>query len=247
MTLNGKNQKEADSTYAWNKRKGFSKAPFMGALFHQFFPNECPRCHRETQPQFILCGRCLIELMGVGPSSDHQEGLGRIDQLWYYGPYHSILGDLIRKLKYQSLLSLERVLAWCLVQVYQQLGPRGIFVVPVPPHPAAVRMRGFSHTVLLLKAAKQLGLPHIQILPLLRHRAVPYRPQASLKDLEERKTHVMSSFEAVGGKSFPEHIVLFDDVCTSGATLEAAAFALQTHVQTIDAVVLAQTMPQNQQ
>ncbi len=247
MTLNGKNQKEADSTYAWNQRRGFSKAPFMGALFHQFFPNECPRCKRETQPQFILCGRCVIELMGVGPSLDRQEGPGRIDRLWHYGPYHSILGDLIRKLKYQSMLSLERVLAWCLVQVYQQLGTRGIFVVPVPPHPAAVRMRGFSHTFLLVKAAKRLGLPHMQILPLLRHRTVPYRPQASLKDLKERKTHVMSSFEAARGKSFPEHIVLFDDVYTSGATLEAAAVALQNHVQTIDAVVLACTAAHQQQ
>ena len=51
-------------------------------------------------------------------------------------------------------------------------------------------------------------------------------PQAAVASIEERRTNVADAFKAL--HSFQgENVLLIDDVCTTGATLEACALALR--------------------
>ena len=51
-------------------------------------------------------------------------------------------------------------------------------------------------------------------------------PQAAASTIEERRTNVADSFEAVHS-IHGAGVLLIDDVCTTGATIEACAIALR--------------------
>jgi predicted amidophosphoribosyltransferase len=94
-------------------------------------------------------------------------------------------------------------------------------VVPVPPSPAAVARRGFDHTA---RIAAELGL----LLGVPAYDALACRPRRDQRRLSRRKrlTNAAGSITALPGVAPPQHLLLIDDVFTTGATLDAAARAL---------------------
>jgi predicted amidophosphoribosyltransferase len=107
----------------------------------------------------------------------------------------------------------------------------------VPPDPERSRKRGHHPAARL---AEELGfrwsLP-VEAL-LVRSRTVP--PQRGLS-LDERRRNVRGAFGAAGDA--PRHLVLVDDVYTSGATANAAASALRAAgARRVEVVTLARAV-----
>ncbi len=102
------------------------------------------------------------------------------------------------------------------------LGP-GDVLVPVPASPAAVRRRGFDHSV---DIARALG----RISGVCVTRALTSRPAADQRALtrDQRFANREGAFRVRPGAQVPEHAVLVDDVLTTGATLDAAASVLRS-------------------
>ncbi|MGE3513376.1 MAG: ComF family protein [Vicinamibacterales bacterium] len=94
-------------------------------------------------------------------------------------------------------------------------------VVPVPLHRARRRQRGFNQAHDL---ARQLGLPTLRALRRIR----ATDPQADLP-AEARRINVQGAF--VCNRTWTDWrgatLVLVDDVCTTGSTLDACARALR--------------------
>jgi len=96
-------------------------------------------------------------------------------------------------------------------------------VVPVPLHAARLRERGYNQAALLAhEMARRVGLT-VDERVLLRQRATA--PQVEL-DAEQRKENVQQAFRCSGNGLKGRRVLLIDDVCTTGATLEACAIAL---------------------
>ncbi|MBE0480641.1 MAG: ComF family protein [Dehalococcoidia bacterium] len=97
-------------------------------------------------------------------------------------------------------------------------------IVPVPLHPRRMRQRGYNQAALLAReAAKATGLPVME--DLLR-RVKDTAAQARSASAAERRRNVRNAFECprqLDGDS----ILLIDDVCTTGATLDSCASALK--------------------
>jgi predicted amidophosphoribosyltransferase len=92
----------------------------------------------------------------------------------------------------------------------------------VPLHPARQRERGFNQAEKVAHAlALGMGLPLIQGLARLRHT----RAQVGLTEVVRRQ-NVDGAFGWRAGVAPPAGLALVDDVCTTGATLEAAAEAI---------------------
>jgi predicted amidophosphoribosyltransferase len=97
----------------------------------------------------------------------------------------------------------------------------GVAIVPVPPHPARLRKRGYDPAGLLARAlARRTGLP---LAPVLRRGATPSRQLGASRD--ERLRAGRLEFTPRGPA--PQTAILVDDVHTTGATLSACASALR--------------------
>jgi ComF family protein len=97
-------------------------------------------------------------------------------------------------------------------------------IVPVPLHPDREAERGYNQAGLLARAlAEQVGLP-IREDGLMRVRATS--PQVTL-NAKERQSNVAGAFRVGKGHIAGKRVLLIDDVCTTGATIEACAQALK--------------------
>lgn len=97
-------------------------------------------------------------------------------------------------------------------------------VVPVPLHPRRLRERGYNQSALLaVYLGECTGLP---VLTESLHRIRHTRSQARL-DARQRKQNVAGAFACLGDAVRGRSVLLVDDVCTTGATLEACSVALK--------------------
>jgi len=143
---------------------------------------------------------------------------------------------LLPRLKFHRDLAAGRLLAQAMTERCAGL-PRPDAVVPVPLHRARLRRRGFDQAFeLAAPLARALQMP-------LLDRALQRRRTTSaqsLLDATARQRNLRGAFEVTPPQSLPAHVVLVDDVMTTGATLHAAARALLgAGVQRVDAWICA--------
>jgi ComF family protein len=101
----------------------------------------------------------------------------------------------------------------------------GEVLVPIPLHPRRLRERGYNQSSLL---ARELGkLIALPVIDTGLYRLKDSLPQARTTTVEERRRNVTNAFVCRDEKLSGRSIILIDDVCTSGATLEACAKALK--------------------
>ncbi|HSM57314.1 MAG TPA: phosphoribosyltransferase family protein [Candidatus Sulfomarinibacteraceae bacterium] len=131
--------------------------------------------------------------------------------------------DAIHALKYEGMFGVTPALAALMVERWPAWVTPVDLVVPIPLHPERKRERGYNQAALLAEQlCQRLALPVDRgILRRIRHT----RPQIGL-DREQRKENVAGAFVALSEGVADLNILLIDDVCTTGATLSAAATAL---------------------
>jgi ComF family protein len=174
----------------------------------------CPVCALPT-PEGQLCGQCLR-------SPPH------FDATRAAFLYAHPVREMILALKFGAAFAVEDVLARSLLKVAGDLAADCI--VPMPLHRTRVAERGFNQSLeLAKKAGYALG---IRVLPRLVERDVNTAHQAGLP-IKQRRKNLRGAFrcvESVAGL----HVLVVDDVITSGATLNELARTLKlagaTHV-----------------
>jgi ComF family protein len=151
-----------------------------------------------------------------------------------YGPYQDRMKAAIHALKYDRLHAAARNLGRMLARAIVQLAPEApaeMLVVPVPLHRSKYAERGFNQArSLAVHALAALGKSHpawrltLAATTLLRQRAT--ESQAGLtwrqRRLNLRGAFLVSDPAAV----IMKHVLLIDDIFTTGATARAAAQAL---------------------
>lgn len=95
----------------------------------------------------------------------------------------------------------------------------------MPLHTVRLRERGYNHSALLASdLSKILGLP-VDCTSLVRRKNAA--PQARTTSVEQRRENVAGAFAVRGRALKGKTVLLVDDVCTSGATLDSCAIALK--------------------
>lgn len=99
------------------------------------------------------------------------------------------------------------------------------YLIPVPLHPGRLRKRGYNQSELLARQLSHLvGIPAVEN---ALFRVVDNEPQTRTLSAEERRRNVDNIFHCNYENVKGRDIIIVDDVCTSGATLESCARALK--------------------
>ena len=227
-------------------------APFVDLLA----PSRCPACDTQGLTLPGLCPACAEGLVPLGPSCPTcarpvegprsltcracRHAAPRFDRLvapWRYG---GPVAEAMCRFKYggpdgRGRPELATALAALLVPALPAL--TADLCVPVPADPVRLLRRGFSPP---LELARALGVARPgRLVPRLLARR-PRPEQASL-DAEARRRNVWGMFRVprpadVDGR----HILVLDDVATTGATArEAAATLMNAGAARVTVLVLA--------
>ena len=204
------------------------------------YPRECTLCGRLLTDRSILCPTCLHALPGPAshgcrvcgeplddlsldlclPCGTRERGFEALHAL---GPYEGGWDRLVHAFKFDREPAVGRWLGERMADAVAGSEDVGAFeaVTYVPMTWHERRARTFNQAAILAQTvSRRLGLPLCKLLIKTRRT----RPQSRLSAYE-RRSNVQDAFRAHtlrGGR-----ILLVDDVCTTGATVEACAVALR--------------------
>lgn len=197
-----------------------------GKLLDVVFTPRCAGCGREGG---YLCGRCLAAARALDlpyrPSNAPGPNACLVPSVALNGvlacfAMEGAIREAVHDLKYRGVLVLAPVMARHLARRARSSGIAFDAIMPVPLHPKRLRERGYNQAhVLAAETAKDLGLP-LRTDALRRIRHSP--PLANTEGLDDRRSAVRNAF-AASGRVDGLRVLLIDDVCTTGATLDACA------------------------
>jgi ComF family protein len=196
----------------------------------------CAACHAGLPWQGPACTRCALPLPTTGVCGHCLQQTSPLDAVHAAFDYAFPLDRLLPRLKFHADFACGRVLAQCMTERFAVL-PRPAAIVPLPLHRARLRRRGYDQALELARPlAKALGLP---LRGDVLHRCKATSAQSRL-DADARQHNLRGAFAVNPAAVLPAHLVLIDDVMTTGATLHAAARALRdAGVARVDAWVCA--------
>lgn len=226
----------------------------LKCLGQVIYPHYCNSCGLLDHRHVGICEQCLLDLPRCGnvcevcglPLASKQHNLicGQcqikapfydriIAPFWYQAP----LNQLILQFKYHQRWQNADLLIKLFCMSGVALASDTV-ILPMPSHPARVRERGCNPVFELLRIlARKLNMS-CDLNFLVRTKNTEL--QADKSD-SERRRNIKNAFSIVKEKKYKK-IILFDDVVTTGATVNEASKCLRkSGVENIEVWTIART------
>lgn len=187
----------------------------------------CAKC-RASLPRIVppICRRCGAPLRTGELCARCQEATLDLDGIRSVFRFEGLAREAVHSLKYRHFKALAGPLGDLLADYLVANPLPAEVIMPVPLHPGRLRERGYNQSALVAKElSKRTGITFTEG-ALLKTKYTP--PQARSADATERRHNVRGAFVYKGASLSGKRVLLVDDVCTTGATLEACAAPLKT-------------------
>lgn len=200
------------------------------------YPRVCAACgHTLVEGEETICSKCVYTFPKTGYEMNADNPLvqmfyGRIDfhavAACYFFSKKGKVQHVIHQLKYKGNadagLFLGREMGKILKEspLYSDVD----YIFPVPLHPKKERKRGYNQAELIARGAAEVMEAKVDKTHLVR---MVNTATQTRKSREERWLNVKDIFEVHGSADLVgKHVLVVDDVITTGATLEACGHAL---------------------
>jgi len=213
----------------------------FSVLLDLIYPPKCPFCRRVLDRKAEgVCPLCEEKLPHTGTERAKrlENGMLTLSPLRYEGAVRKA----IHRYKFGGLavyaVPFGKRMARCL---REERDPAHFLVTWVPLSEKRLKQRGYDQARLLAEELmKELGLDPPQ--PLLR-KIRNTRAQSSLTEEKDRRANVKGAYEVIDSSLVRDaHILLVDDVVTTGATLTACAAELRkAGAAEVSAITLARS------
>lgn len=205
-------------------------------LIGLLYPRLCPACEENTLPrESLICLPCYCEL----PYAEHylEKENAFTERFWGRVPLesgaallHFVKGGRVQALMHQLKYGGNQEIGLRLgMMLGEKLQTATVFstvdvVIPVPLHPRRQRQRGYNQSACIAAGIAQ-GMGTAYSEQYLRR--VAYTTTQTKKSRMSRFDNVSTAFQVRKASALEgKHILLVDDVLTTGATLEAVALPL---------------------
>lgn len=200
---------------------------------HLIAPSLCPACDSPLAPaegRYCLACRASLEpapfprdiFTEIAANFSRDElALSAVGSLYTFN-VHGPVQKLIHAVKYKGCYELGAELGSDLGRALMMFSEfEGVdLIVPVPLHRARLRERGYNQAEAIARGlARTLRGSHVAIALVRAHHTIS---QTAL-DAGQRRRNVGDVFRAVESTVRERIVLLCDDVCTTGATLNACA------------------------
>ncbi|MHB1277135.1 MAG: ComF family protein [Bacteroidia bacterium] len=209
---------------------------YLHDFFHLFFPALCEACSSALYTgEELVCLRCRAQLprTGFGRHPDNlvarlfwgRVSLERAASAYFFNKGARIQ-HLLHALKYKNRPDVGVLLGrW----MFEEMNQAGFLedvdmLVPVPLHPKKEKKRGYNQAAILARGFAASSAIPLEEKALMRAENTGSQTRLSRIARWEntQEAFKLANPEAVKGK----HVLLMDDVITTGATLEACANVL---------------------
>jgi ComF family protein len=206
------------------------------SLFHLFFPHHCCGCGSDiVSNEQVLCLSC-IERLPVTHFAGHADNpvekifAGRLlinsAASYLYFTKDSLLQQLVHQLKYKNNRAIGLYLGRRMGETIKASNRFTTIdaLVPLPLFAARERKRGYNQAAVLCE-----GIAAILQVPVLHHVIARHMATATQtkKTRIERWENIAGKFRLLQPDAIQhKHILLVDDVITTGATIESCGQAL---------------------
>ena len=215
---------------------------WLEAALQLLFPMRCPECGREVGSKGAWCAGCVQELWSPRRLDVAERGMRHVERCQVLTGYQGAVRTLLHGLKFQGRRANAAPLSWLLsladeAELAELVSPDAL-VIPVPVSADRLAERGFNQVELLFGDwSRQQGLEW-DAGTLLRRR--PTTPQWEL-DRTQRRENIKGAFFVNAPATVQDrHILLVDDIVTTGRTLEECAGVLrQAGAESVRALALA--------
>ncbi|MCB9277907.1 MAG: ComF family protein [Lewinellaceae bacterium] len=201
-----------------------------------FFPNLCLACGENLPPkQEMICVHCQYKLPRTG-FHEHRENpfterfWGRLPLESGAALFHFIKGGKVQRLVHQLKYKDKADIGIRLGQWYGRLlSDSPLFhsvdtVIPVPLHPKKEHLRGYNQAAMFAKGLADAMQVNCLSQGLRRN---VFTETQTRKSRLERVENVTEAFEIARPADLKgRHVLLVDDIITTGATLEACGLKL---------------------
>jgi ComF family protein len=195
----------------------------------------CQTCQKQVTQKDLICPQCK-KIAFAGLTHPICRRWYSLDGLWSFGAFEGVLRKSIQKLKYRWVTEHADILMDQVIEYLAISSPefflqikrdRGIgwAIVPVPLHWQRQNWRGFNQSALIAKKlAESLGLPYVELLKRTKNTTSQTTYDAAARRLNIKNAFTLSPNISIS--SYP-HILLIDDVWTTGSTLQECCFVLK--------------------
>lgn len=200
----------------------------LGSLIDLIYPKHCEICTIDlnTKERFICLG-CKYDLPYINQSKQTLETLGKL--FWGRVEVENVLallnyqkGNQTQKILHQLKYHNKKKLATYFGEMIGELvhNPKDIdYLIPVPLHPKKKRIRGFNQSTVIAN-----GVYTTTNIPIIEHAMI--RNTFNTSQTKFSKFDRWDNVKRIFTVTKPDllrnkHIILIDDVLTTGATIEA--------------------------
>ncbi|MDR2207103.1 MAG: ComF family protein [Flavobacteriaceae bacterium] len=203
----------------------------MNFLQDFFFPNRCMGCNRIIGSDDLVCEICFGNIHFTHFDFDENNLLKERCKLLFpvenafalmqFEKDESLSRDIIHQLKYENRENIGKILAKWTVEKINFKTEKPNLLATIPLHPKKLKKRGYNQLHLFAETLSEHW--KIPINHTILKRNIYAKAQAKRKIEERGKTqNQFSATETVSDK----HILLTDDVFTTGNTMSAAVWEI---------------------
>lgn len=200
-------------------------------ILNLFFPRTCCTCGKSlVQNEDLLCFRCRVELPKTEYISHDSNELidrfyGKLDIKYgfvFLNFYKSgITQNLLHQFKYHNMPEIGELIGrWLGEEIVRNLEPGNIdMIIPIPLHQKKQRARGYNQSFYFARGISKVTEIPVDTTIVKR---IKHDKSQTGKTREMRWKGVEHAFDVNLNRAMKDkHVLLVDDVVTTGATIEA--------------------------